>query len=77
VSGWTLRRRYRRALIGYWGEVYACPPFVDHFLDGVPMRKVDSRWALTETAIRRKLARILWRRSHPKAWAVRGRGLSS
>jgi hypothetical protein len=64
------RRRYRREGFLWVGEVYRVPEFVDWLVDGDEPVRVSSHWALTERGIRRKLARQLWRLSHPRPWIV-------
>lgn len=72
MADWTIRRRYRRTLWYWTGEVYACPPFVDAFVDDVKPRLLETTYAFTERGVRRSLAKIIWRRTHPKRWSVRG-----
>ena len=74
-GGKVHRRRYRKAAIGYGGEVFRYDhEWVDHWLDDIPPRLVASTWRLTEKGIRRWCARELWRRTRPnfRGWKVAG-----
>lgn len=66
-------RRYRKGPLWAWtGEVFRMPSFIDAFLDDERPILVARTYAFTERGIRRSLAKLLWRKTHPKAWTVRG-----
>ena len=71
-EGWSVRCRYRKGRVFWTGQVFECPPFVDAFVDDVKPVLVAEVVALTERRVRRKLARALWRRTHPDRWIVKG-----